>query len=231
MKPYFEQGGVVIYHGDCEEIVPEIGSYDLIVADPPYNLGFLYGDRVDDERCDYASWLARRIGICIMFLPDGGQVYLHQPSQNLAIALPILEGCHVLAWCKNFSQIWPSPWNYGSWEPVLYWSKGEPTVVNKANDAALDRDWFVTRGALGLIRGVPQRSEHPCPKPTDAEIPFILRSSNAGQTVLDPFCGSGTTLVAAKESGRKAIGIDIEERWCELAAKRVFQQGSLNLYV
>lgn len=225
MNPYYEQDGITIYHGDCLEILRsmDLESVNLIVTDPPYNLGFNYGPDVDDNRADYAEWLGERLSAAIALLKPGGQLYLHQSTVNLPQIMPLLPGCRLLAWCKNFSQIWPSPWNWGSWEPVIYWSKEKPATVNKTMRADCDRDWYVTRGALGLLRGVPQRSEHPCPKPPEAESPLILRSSNPGDVILDPFMGSGTTLRAAKDLGRKAIGIEIEERYCEIAVKRLAQ--------
>lgn len=224
MKPYYDRAGIQIYHGDCRDILPDLEPVDLVLTDPPYNMGFDYGSTVDDTRQDYADWLMERMYLALEILKDGGQMYLHQPTQNLPEIMPLFPNCRLLAWCKNFSQIWPSPWNWGSWEPVIYWSKGKPNTVNKTKCADKDRDWYVTRGALGLIRGVPQKSEHPCPKPPEAETPLILRSTDFGDIVLDPFMGSGTTLRAAKDLNRKAIGIEIEERYCEIAAKRLSQE-------
>jgi len=68
------------------------------------------------------------------------------------------------------------------------------------------------------------RPDHPCPKPENLMLELVTQFSDYGETILDPFMGSGTTLIAAKRVGRKAIGIDLSERYCEIAARRLDQE-------
>jgi site-specific DNA-methyltransferase (adenine-specific) len=84
------------------------------------------------------------------------------------------------------------------------------------NDLGLTTVWRIYPTAQGI--------DHPCPFPLELARNCIGSFSNEGQTVIDPYCGAGTTLLAAKNAGRKAIGIEIEERYCEIAAKRLAQE-------
>ena len=89
------------------------------------------------------------------------------------------------------------------------------------------RDWRAGKCARPTGRQVTERAEdngHPCPKPLKAWTWLVDKVTPEGDTVLDPFCGYGTTLIAALETGRKAVGVEIEERYCELAARRCSQE-------
>lgn len=91
--------------------------------------------------------------------------------------------------------------------------------------------WFGGNDVPNVVRfpGIkPQATDHPTPKPVDLPAWFIRLHTQRGDLVLDPFMGAGTTLVAAERMGRRAIGIELEERWCELAVKRL-GQGALDL--
>jgi site-specific DNA-methyltransferase (adenine-specific) len=103
-----------------------------------------------------------------------------------------------------------------SWDPIIYWGvpDGEPSVYRK--------DFFIQEMApFGLNR---PKIEHPCPKPEELCRYVVDLFSANGQLVVDPFMGSGTTLRAAKDLGRRAIGIEICEEYCEIAAKRLSQK-------
>ena len=96
---------------------------------------------------------------------------------------------------------------FNAWEPVLIYGK---------NPLKIDHKHFF--GASEKVIG------HPCPKPLKPFQWLITESSTCGQTILDPFMGSGTTLVAAKQLNRKCIGIELEKKYCEIAAKRLRQE-------
>lgn len=102
------------------------------------------------------------------------------------------------------------PWGFTTFHPILYYG----------------RDFRAGRGALPSGTKMTEAAEkngHPCPKPIGAWTWLLDKVSQPGETVIDPFCGSGTTLRAALDTGRKAIGIEIEERYCEIAVRRLSQ--------
>ena len=215
MRPYYEDDACTIYHGDCRDVLRslETDSADLVFADPPYNVGLVYGAGTDDKRkdADYARWCrewftqARRVAHAVAITP--GMV-------SVPMWLADIERTHFLiAWTKannNSRNYMGVTSGYQCWEPVLLYGKSRATVL---------RDWIDQPISLQ-----PDVSGHPCPKPLKLMTKLLMQLSTDGGTVIDPFLGSGTTLVAAKSLGRKAVGIEIEEAYCEIAAKRLAQE-------
>jgi len=234
-EPYFRDptADIVIYCQDCRAVLPHIPdkSIDLVLTDPPYGVGKKYGDNYDDNSQGYWEW----------FLP----VLIEIKQKALVVALhhrpQILK--HITDW--DWIAIWHKPISMGSrignspvlphWEPIILWgihSLGTkrvsmPDVIralpipggaaglrNKGNGRKV-----MGREAHNLIDGSP----HPFPKPTILTESLIYGLSSTDDIILDPFLGSGTTLVCAKKLGRRAIGIEIEERYCEIAKKRLAQ--------
>jgi site-specific DNA-methyltransferase (adenine-specific) len=205
VKPYFDDGQCVIYHGDCREILPGLRA-DLVLTDPPYGVGIDYGAGSDDS-IDAAKRLYVQ--------------FIDQATVTAAITLTTV-GCYALelflyanrppkwrlCWRKGITSR-PSAVGFTDWEPVFVY--GDKVHRNS-------HDLFTVQpermGAYG----------HPCPKPDGFGRWLVSRFCDVGGTVLDPFMGSGTTLRAAKDLGRRAIGIEIEERYCAIAAKRLEQQ-------
>jgi len=206
MKPYYDEGGIVIYHGDCREILPHLEPVDLVLTDPPYNVGKDYGQHDDEMAPDeYQAWCAEWFGISrsraqrMIVFPGHGNL-----GMWYAIRRPSAVGC------------WYKPGNHASsiigfeeWEPWLYWCGNNGMMGGST----------VIRATVGKQAAA---SGHPCPKPLSLMKKLLIKSR--AETTIDPFMGSGTTLRAAKDLGRKAIGIEIEERYCEIAAKRLAQQ-------
>jgi len=216
VRPYYSDPLVTIYHGDCRDVLPSVAA-DCFVTDPPYGVS-LKGRTTKDS-----------------FRPGSYASYEDSAENVLAIAVPVintllergLRGCvtpgvyavQLYPLAADIGAIWlpagaaRTRWGFSSVMPVLYYGK----------------DPFLADGKGGRINGMGfyGRSEevaHPCPKPLRVMHWLVGRVSREGETVLDPFAGSGTTLVAAKDGGRKAIGIEIEERYCEVAAKRLSQE-------
>ena len=207
MKPYYEQDGITIYHGDCATVLPEVWfGVDLTLTDPPYNVGLDYCD--GDRRPDYELWCAEWFGKCPQPL------VLTPGIVNLAMWLRIAAPRWVCAWVKP-NQCSASALNgFNAWEPVLVYGKHAKPVGQDY--------WMVPIGRQ------PEADGHPCPKYLPFWTKLVGAFSEPKALILDPFMGSGTTLIAAKAQDRRAIGIEREERYCEIAAKRL-SQGVLQL--
>ena len=206
VKPYFDDGQCVIYHGDCREILPGQRA-DAILTDPPFGVGVAY-DSFEDTA--------------------------ENVRQLIRAVMPLMRAASpVCAIATGIKQIWMFPpadwilahfnpggesrsaWGFTCWMPVLVYG-ADPYLARCMGSRP---DAFVLRPPTY------QPPDHPCPKHESVWSRFLNRVSAAAEDViLDPFMGSGTTLRAAKDLGRKAIGIEIEERYCEIAAKRLAQQ-------
>jgi site-specific DNA-methyltransferase (adenine-specific) len=210
MKPYYEQDGITIYHGDCREVLRSVpaSAADLILTDPPYNVGIEYGDNTNDHQSasDYQGWCHSWFIECKRIAPT---IALTPGIVNLRTWYAIEAASWVIAWHKP-AAMGRSPFGFCNWEPVLVWGKSR-------GRSGVD---VVTAGIVpdGEIDG------HPCPKPIRWAAQLIaLLAPLEGGLIVDPFAGSGTVLRAAKDAGFRAIGIEIEERYCEIAAKRLAQ--------
>ena len=210
MKPYYEQDGITIYHGDCREVLPQLESVELLLTDPPYGIA------LDTSNTKYKNGIGRGA-----VAGDGGPF---DPAHLVGFRQVILWGGNCFAS------------HLPDWRGWLCWVK---TARNGAaiRQADMELAWtnFVTRPQvfrhlwIGAYKASEsgQQAQHPTQKPVELMQWCITRASGDG-LIVDPYMGSGTTLVAAKNLGRRAIGIEIEERYCEIAAKRL-AQGVLNL--
>lgn len=195
--------GITLVHGDCREVLPQLESVDLVCTDPPYGVGFEYESYTDT----LDAW---------KYLLDFLIPWCRANSK-----MTILPSCQInqLEWIyANHKPDWLICWYKGSpghaakigfndWEPLLVY--GRPPQISM-------HDYFFAKPE--------QPNGHPCPKPVEFSKYLISRGSNEGDVVLDATCGSGTTLRAAKDLGRRCIGIEIEEKYCEIAAKRLQQE-------
>lgn len=204
LKPYYEDDHCTIYNADALGPPVTLDVVDLVFADPPYNFGIQY-DGCDDSLSpqQYADWCGawfsryRALGDKLIVTPGHGNLPMW-----LRLSKPSGIGC------------WYKPGGTGSshlgwceWEPWLYWGQrlGGADVIKATLNPTFKSD-------VG----------HPCPKPV--ELLKRIISKTKAETIIDPFMGSGTTLVAAKEMGVRAIGIEQSERYCELAASRLTQE-------
>jgi site-specific DNA-methyltransferase (adenine-specific) len=212
VTPYYADDLVTIYHGDCAEIMPGL-TVDVVVTDPPYNGDLRYGPNTDDSRSweSYEDWLDCRIALMEAAARGPVLVFVSKPGLiRMAVKRPPKW---VMSWSGAFGQ--PAGNMAGTfilpaWEPaLLYGNLG--TFRHGLRDS-----WHVAPSSDFEGR------DHPCPKPLSLMRRIV--DDMPGSSVLDPFAGSGTTLLAAKEAGRHAIGIEIEERYCEIAARRCSQE-------
>lgn len=214
MKPYYEdtKSGITIYHGDCREIIPQLGEADLVLTDPPYGVSL---------NTSYKSSQRGVLAGANDYPPVYGDDKPFSPDFLLRFANLILWGSNYYA-----DKLPPS----GQW---LIWDKRDGIGFNDQADCELA--W--TRGTRGTVPRIfahrwngmikdsekDQRRCHPTQKPL-ALMSWCLSFFPDAVSIVDPFMGSGTTLRAAKDLGRKAIGIEIEEKYCEIAAKRLSQE-------
>lgn len=203
MKPYYEHAGITIFCGDCCDVLPQLVPADLVLTDPPYGIN---AARTRNSQqwgwtdFEITGWDAER------------------PTADMIRAVIAAGGLSIIWGGNYFSDMLPvsSKW--------LIWDKCQKDF--SLADAELA--WCSWPGAVRRINypralALQDGKQHPTQKPV-AVMRWCLTFAPDAQTVLDPFAGSGSTLVAAKELGKQAIGIEIEERYCEIAAKRLSQE-------
>ena len=207
LLPFYQDESVTIYHGDAREVMKHIDVVDLVLTDPPYGIGLDYDGGFVDTK-EYIEELA------ITLLPT-----LKQKAQCVAVTPGIvnLSKWPDANWCLAWT--WThtgtiGKYGFNQWGPILVWGTDPKLRRGKGRLP----DVIVCAGDEPLPEG------HPCPKPIRAWGKILNRLSEPGDIVLDPFMGSGTTLRVAKDSGRKAVGIEISEKYCEIAAKRMAQE-------
>lgn len=264
MTPYYEQDGIVIYHGDCRDVLPLLpsGACDLVVTSPPYNLGNTSGGGMPGKKplghydpaggmhkrggmgkwsggalahgyqdyhdnlphAEYVAWQHETLRELWRVINERGAIYYNHkprvldgvlvaPLAYIPTDLPIRQ---VVIWQRaggvNFS-------------PAFYLPTHEWVVI-----IAKEAFRLRSKGASGAgdVWSIPQEANPDHPAPFPERIPLTAIETTGAKVVLDPFMGSGTTLVAAKRLGREAIGIELSEQYCEIAARRL-SQGALPL--
>ncbi len=250
-KLYYTDDAVAIYHADCREILPLIPdkSIDLVLTDPPYNENYNYrGSDFTDYRNDYYVWLEHLLIDSKRLLKGIGSIYWKHSSRQIDKMLPLLNKHftfrNLIIWVSN-SQAHPQD-NYDSYyEPIYYFTKSDDYTFNKRSELRkMPKDYWSGEGKefVGLLvncwydipkiqagcltpEGIHSGKEksHPSSMPTRLAERIINVSSNRDNMILDLFLGSGTTALASKILGRKCIGIEIEEKYCEIAKKRLSQ--------
>ena len=238
---YYSDEAVAIAHADCRDILPHLPKVDLAITSPPYNLGGDFHTMVRGKRVTYGAYasysdnlteleyeaftlaVANAVYRCLC---DDGSLLLNMKNRikdfELISPVPlILKTPFVLKQDINLNFRSSPNTDKIRFYPVcerLYWLvKDKRHFKFNAEMFTLTDDWYLTRdgnrAASGCVAVFSVKLAENC----------ILACSYPADLVLDPFMGSGTTLVAAKRLGRKAIGIEIEERYCEIAAKRMAQ--------
>jgi site-specific DNA-methyltransferase (adenine-specific) len=216
--PYYEHAGITIYHCDCREILPHLPKADAVITDPPYAEvnRTTKGLRFVDKGCADAELF---------------------PLIKLLPSLTSLQATSFYIWCGigQISDIRLAFVEAGMSVRLCIWEKSNPSPMNGEYLWLSSIEYCVFGRRKGatfnelckspVFRGpIADANGHPTPKPEWLLAKIIHASTDLSQTILDPFMGSGTTLVAAKNLGRKAIGIEIEEKYCEIAARRLEQE-------
>ena len=206
---YYERNGITIHHGDCNDILPKIGSVDIMITDPPYGMNYVSGRRkekhlaiVGDDSLPVDSILE-----AINKAEKAAYVFCRWSDIPLLLAPK-----SVIVWVKNNHTAGDLKHEHArKWEAICFYPKAKHQFAKRISDV--------------ITAAKTNNNIHPTEKPVSLIAQLI--QCNYGDIVLDPYMGSGTTLVAAKMLGRKAIGIEIEERYCETAAIRLEQSDAL----
>jgi len=226
ISPYYTDEHVTLYCADARDVIDEIRA-DALVTDPPYGIGLkakiqrnagrsgahkvgvaskLYADTRDDAEQIVDEIIPRAIGRCsrALIFPGTNMMFRYpEPDSIGAVLIPSGSGY--------------SSWGFTVWQPILYYGACPYLADGLGNRP----NGFVAQGAGAKV-------DHPCPKPLYWMRWAVARVSRPAETILDPLAGSGTTLLAAKILGRRAIGVEIVEHYCEIAARRL-AQGVLDL--
>jgi len=206
MKPYYQDKWVTIYHGDCREILPTLDvKVDLVLTDPPYPQEF--------------DWCWDALGRGVEpIMKDGACLFSYCGHYQLPKVLADI-GKYLTFWWLFIARNQSSPaiWGYSllaTFKPIPAFFKGHQP---KHYLPGLFPDDLYIAGTVRGAKSMHVWGQGLIPEP-------ILRFCPNDGIVIDPFMGSGTTLFAAKKLNRKSIGIEIEERYCEIAAKRCSQE-------
>lgn len=218
ISPYYQAEGITLYHGDMREFLPRLDAADLVVTDPPYVVGLAstssepkVGGWPDlmNAATWYSSWLAE----CRRLTAPDGAVWVFNSWRSFPA---LSRAAYEARWPIQSLLVWDKQSIGPSWrglrpryELVALFAHRRFGIADRTLTDVYPCRWPAGRKPTG----------HPAEKPV-ALLRYLIGISDA-QVVLDPFTGSGSTLVAAKQLGRQAIGIEFEQRWCELAAARL----------
>ena len=214
LKPYFQDKDVTIYHGDCREILPLLPKVDLVLTDPPYGKQWARGVnaigvvKYTNEKLENVAWDKER------------------PAKDLFTQFIEISTNQIIFGGNYFTDyLYPSNcWII--WDKLGDFKRGEQIPFGDVELAWTSFKRTCKKYTLrvqGFVNDSQDIRVHPTQKPTEVMQMILQDFSGATDLILDPFMGSGTTLRAAKNLGRKAIGIEIEEKYCEIAAKRMAQ--------
>jgi len=215
VTPYYDRDGITIYHGDCRDILPIIArtSVDLLLTDPPYGFG-----QSAQRRSKRAANDPGRDG---EFTEIVGDRIPFNPSPLLPYRQVVIFGAN------HFANLLP---NTSGW---IVWDRRNGATTDNNADAELI--WTNVPGAIRMYRQCwrgftreddglePHQHLHPTQKPVKLMMWILEKFTSPGDLVLDPYMGSGPIARACQLLGRNYIGIEIEERYCEIAVKRLQQ--------
>ncbi len=223
MTPYYDKGGIVIHHGDCREVLPTLyqGSIDLVITDPPFSVPVKYHDTDGDFPRSWGDLVVMEpffrecFGAVRRVVRDEGQTYICCDDESYPVffkaSMPLWPQSHMLVWYKPSGRRGRG-WMH-SYELVLHLRTSHTEYAEGFR-----------QDVIGIMPVRTLNRQHPAEKPGDLWAFLAEGSKKDGLVLLDPFAGGGSALRWAKDQGHKAIGIEIEEKYCEIAAKRLEQE-------
>jgi len=252
-KPYFKANSVLIFNEDFlkTDAIKE-GSIDLVVTSPPYNVDVQYENYKDDiPYSEYLVFTRKWLTKCYTLIKDDGRLCLNIPLDKnkggqQSVCADITTIAKEVGWKYHATIIWNEQnisrrTAWGSWLSasapfviapvevivVLYKNSWQKTSGSQKSD--ITRDEFInwTNAVWGFSGESKNKIGHPSPFPVELPKRCIKLFSFVGDTVLDPFLGSGTTLIACAETNRTGIGVEINRNYCELAKKRLEKHGAI----
>ena len=206
-RPYYQRDGITIYHGDCREILPHLPAFDLMLSDPPYGIDYKSGRDSDALARSIAGDESTELRDTVLRMHKGPAIVFGTWKT------PKPDGIKALL-------IWDTLGALGMGDLRMPWKPSHQEIYILGSG-------FRGKRTSDVIQHPPVQSMaktgrvHPHEKPVGL-LRHLLGKSPDG-SVVDPFMGSGSTLVACKAEGRRAVGIEVEERYCEIAAKRLSQ--------
>lgn len=216
MTPYYDQDGIQIFHGDCRNVLPTIApeTVGLVLTDPPYGIGYQKMRGSSTRNSKLLPGLNGR-----RFVPIHGDDQPFDPT-------PLLTFPRVILWgANNFADKLPPSKGWIVWDK----RPGLPPICNGDCELA----WTNITGAVRRFEhkwdGINRASEraqkhlHPTQKPVALFIWILSRWSKPSDLILDPYMGSGPVAAACQQLGRRYVGVDLEEAYCEIAVKRLQQ--------
>ena len=211
MKPYYQDDAVTLYHGDCREIVPQLGRFDLLLTDPPYGIG------VDRTMAKQGGTQYGKAAAAKRHYEASGWDDATPPRWLLDMLRDHAEKS--IVWGGNYFELPPAR----GW---LVWDKMNGDIAFADCELAWTSLDIAVRKREhlwnGMLRAGKEERCHPTQKPL-ALMNWCISLAGDVQTILDPFAGSGTTGRAAKDMGRKCVMIERNEKYCEIAARRMAQ--------
>ena len=255
LSPYFNWDDIFIYNDDIIKTtdIPK-SSVDLIVTSPPYNVDIHYNSHKDDLSYEeYLEFTTQWLKKCYRFAKDDGRLCLNIPLDKnkggqQAVCADITNLAKKVGWRYHSTIVWNegnisrrTAW--GSWmsasapyviapvEVILVLYKKNWKKNNAAKESDISKQEFMdwTNG-MWTFGGQSKKGAHGHPAAFPIELPkrCIKLFSFVGDTVLDPFLGSGSTLIAAYLSKRKGIGVDIDKRYCDIAIARLRKEAEIH---
>lgn len=244
---YFQKNNITILNDDIlKTSAIESGSVDLVITSPPYNVDIQYDSHKDDvSYMDYLEFSEKWMTRCYDFLKDDGRFCLNVPlDKNKGGQQSVGADFTTLAKKIGFKYHSTVVWNegnisrrtaWGSWMSasapyviapvelviIFYKNSWKKTSGSKQSDVTRDEFMAWTNGLWTFNGESKKRIGHPAPFPLELPRRCVKMFSYVGDTVLDPFMGSGTTLIAAGMNGRQAIGVDVDKGYCKLAQTRI----------
>jgi len=247
---FFDNGQVTIINGNIFTTKKiEADSIDLIITSPPYNVDIKYNSHNDKlSYNEYLEFSRRWMKRCFTWLKDDGRFCLNIPlDKNKGGQQSVGADLTIIAKKIGFSYHSTIIWNegnisrrtaWGSWASasapyviapvelvvVLYKKSWKKSSGSRKSDISRKEFMEWTNGLWTFNGERKKRIGHPAPFPVELPLRCMKLFSFVGDTVLDPFSGSGSTLVAALQSDRHGIGIELDHRYCEIAACRIEEE-------